>query len=200
MKGIVMNSIKIYSVSDRYISYLRSDEKLKNVFDNKENTRLHARKYLGAVFTHGDFKYFVPFSSPKDSDYIISDDGSKTIRKSIIPIIRMTTNDTISGAIELKGTLKLSNMIPVPSSELTAYDILRETDIGYRQVVEKEWNFIRSNMSLIIKYANILYSQKTKCEILFVGKKAPRYLANTINFQYAEEKCNDFQMQLQSLN
>ncbi|MCD7792312.1 MAG: hypothetical protein LUG92_02780 [Oscillospiraceae bacterium] len=44
-----MNDIKIYSVSDRYIAYLRSDEKLKNVFDNKVNARRHTRKYLGAV-------------------------------------------------------------------------------------------------------------------------------------------------------
>lgn len=99
-----MDAIKIYSLSDSYISYLRSDARLRNVFDNKSNARpnarRHARKYLGAVFSHRNFNYFIPFSSPKDSDYIALADGSKVIRKSIIPIIRMTTKDTASGAIE----------------------------------------------------------------------------------------------------
>ena len=188
-----MSDIRIYSVSDGYISFLRADPKLSRVFDNKIDTRLHTRKYLGAVFTHGDFRYFVPFSSPKDSDYIVLSDGTKTIRKSIIPIIRMTTDDTVSGATELKGTLKLSNMIPVPESELTAYDISQETDVNYRQVVQKEWDFIRSNMSMILKNAQVLYNQKTKCDTLFKGTKAPGYLAGTLDFKYAEEKCRSFQ-------
>ncbi len=188
-----MRDIRIYSVSDHYISYLRSDPKLRCVFGNKINNRFHTRKYLGAVFSHGEFHYFIPFSSPKNSDYIVSTDGSKTIRKSIIPIIRMTTKDTASGEVELKGTLKLNNMIPVPSSELTPYDIAQETDANYRQVVQKEWDFIRSNASLIIKNAQVLYNQKTKCEMLFAGKKAPGYLADTLDFQYAEAKCKAFQ-------
>ncbi len=188
-----MGDIKIYSVSDSYISYLRSDVKLGNVFDNKADTRLHTRKYLGAVFSHGSFNYFIPFSSPKDSDYITLSDGSKAIRKSIIPIIRMTTKDTVSGTIELKGTLKLSNMIPVPASELTPYDISQETDTNYQQVVQKEWDFIRSNMTMIVKNAHVIYNQKTKCDTLFKGKKIPGYLAGTVDFQYAEEKCKEFQ-------
>lgn len=188
-----MGDIKIYSVSDNYISYLRSDAKLENVFDNKVETRLHTRKYLGVVFSHGSFNYFIPFSSPKNSDYITLDDGSKAIRKSIIPIVRMTTNDTVSGKTELKGTLKLSNMIPVPASELTPYDISQETDTSYRQIVQKEWDFIRSNMPMIVKNAQVIYNQKTKCDALFKGKKAPGYLADTVDFQYAEEKCKEFE-------
>lgn len=60
-----MSDIRIYSASDSYISYLRSDAKLKGVFDNKMDNRLHTQKYLGAVFSHGEFHYFIPFSSPK---------------------------------------------------------------------------------------------------------------------------------------
>lgn len=99
----------------------------------------------------------------------------------------MTTRDTVSGDVELKGTLKLSNMIPVPLSELTPYDISQEQDVNYRKVVQKEWDFIRSNMSLIVKNARVLYNQKTKCETLFAGKKAPGYLTDTIDFRYAEK-------------
>lgn len=188
-----MSNIKIYSVSDKYISYLRADPKLWNVFDNKQETRLHTRKYLGAVFSHKEFNYFIPFSSPKETDYVIANDGTKTIRKSIIPIIRMVTKDTSSGEIELKGTLKLSNMIPVPESELTPYDISQEADANYQQIVQKEWDFIRSNMPMIIKNAQVIYKQKTKADTLFSGTKVPGYLAGTIDFTYAEEKCKQYQ-------
>lgn len=188
-----MDKLKIYSVSDEYISFLRNDEKLKSVFDNKTESRIHTRKYLGIVFEYNTFKYFVPFSSPKKSDYIVAKDGTKTIRKSIIPIIRMTTNDTITGTVELKGTLKLSNMIPVPESALTPYDISQEPDTNYRQIVQKEWDFIRVNTSLIFKNARVIYNQKTKCVALYKDKKVPGYLNDTIDFQYAEQKCMEFQ-------
>lgn len=188
-----MKDVKIYSVSDRYISYLRKDIRLKNVFDNKENTRTHLRKYLGIVFVHNGFNYFAPFSSPKQTDYIKQNDGSQTIRRSIIPIIRMVTEDTVSGFPELKGTLKLSNMIPVPASELTPYDISAESDNNYGQIVQKEWEFIRANLSLILKNARILYNQKTQSDKLFADKKAPGYLSNTVDFLYAEEQCKYFQ-------
>lgn len=191
-----MNDIKIYSVSDRYIAYLRNDARLKNMFDNKEDSRIHTRKYVGAVLVQNGFNYFIPFSSPKDTDYTISEDGTKEIRKSIVPIIRMTSKDNVSGEVELKGTLKVNNMIPVPLSELELYNISSEQDINYRQIIQKEWVFIRRNKDLIIRNASILYNQKTKVESLFAGKDAPKYLSSTVDFQYAEKKCLEFQQEV----
>ncbi len=187
-----MDGLKIYSVSDEYIAYLRSDARLRIVFDNKEDARSHTRKYLGVVFSHEGFYYYVPFSSPKASDYIENPDGTRTIRKSIIPIIRITTDDTVSGEIELKGTLKLSNMIPVPESELTPYLISDEPDAQYKQLVTKEYAFIRSNSAMILKNASVLYRQKTNESTLFAGKAAPKYLQSTVDFLYAEKKCLEF--------
>jgi len=42
-----MDEFKIYSVSDKYISYLR--EKFPNVYSNKIDNRTHTRKYVGIV-------------------------------------------------------------------------------------------------------------------------------------------------------
>lgn len=183
---------KIYSISDKYIAYLRNDGRLKNVFDNKETYRVHTRKYLGVVIERNGFNYFVPFSSPKNTDYITNDNGTKSIRPSIIPIIRMTTKDSKSGEIELKGTLKLSNMIPVPESELTFYSINDEADSNYKRLVEKEYAFIKSNQNLILKNASILYNQKIKMNVYYKDKKIPRYLFDTVDFLYAERKCLNF--------
>lgn len=119
-------------------------------------------------------------------------DGKKVVRKSIIPIIRMTSTNS-AGEPELKGTLKLSNMIPVPESELTLYDMDGEQDSNYKILLEKEWAFIRSNVQLIFKNAKILYNQKTKASMLYPDGNAPRYLTAAIDFKYAEQKCKEFQ-------
>lgn len=86
----------------------------------------HTRKYIGVVITIGEFNYYIPMSSPKDSDYQIAGD-SKVIKKSIIPIIRIVVKNS-KGEKELKGTLRISHMIPVPETKLELYDIENETD------------------------------------------------------------------------
>ena len=96
--------------------------------------------------------------------------------------------------MELKGTLKLSNMIPVPSSELSMYDIENEPDLSYKSLIYNELLFIRKNRNKIIQYANVLYKQK-KDLTSSIG-----YLNNTVNFSLLEEKHDDFIMQKESLN
>lgn len=200
-----MSDLKIYSVSDRYIDYLFNDPKLtKFIFDNKRNNRTHTRKYLGTVLEVNGLSYFVPFSSAKPSDYIQNSDGSKTIRKSTMTIIRMTAQNS-NGEIELKGTLKINNMIPVPTQELTYYDISAETDIAYKDLLLKEYAFIKSNKDEIYKKSAVVYSQQTTRERLLekdpneltdkerkILEESPNYLNFTVPFAYVEQKCNDF--------
>lgn len=100
--------LKLYAVSDEYIRYLRVDNQIIHVFDNKEGYRTHDRKYVGVVISINDYQYFAPLSSPKNSDYI-----NGQIRHSNKSIMRMTKNE--SGNPVLLGTLKLLNMIPVPA-------------------------------------------------------------------------------------
>ena len=124
-----MEDFKIYSVSDRYISYLR--EKFPNVYSNKMDTRVHTRKYLGVVLQVGEYKYYIPMSSPKQTDYQIAGDNM-VIKKSIVPIMRVVVKNA-KGERELKATLRLSHMIPVPASELEfkkVVDIVR--NINFR--------------------------------------------------------------------
>ena len=121
---------------------------LKNVFSSKENERNHTRKYLGIVYSINGYNYYLPLSSPKNSDYRM-ENGVQKIRGSIVPIIRITSQSS-SGELELKGTLKLSNMIPVPASELTLYDMEHEPDLFYKVLIHKEMLFIRKNKNKII--------------------------------------------------
>lgn len=177
-----MNELKLYEISEEYISYISTAE--KNVFSSKENDRNHTRKYLGIVYIINGYNYYIPLSSPKNSDYRM-ENGRRTIRGSIVPIIRITSQSS-SGELELKGTLKLSNMIPVPASELTLYDMEHEPDLFYKALIHKEMLFIRKNRNKIIQNAKILYKQKKE------NNPTIGYLKSTVDFSLLEQMHDKF--------
>ena len=167
--------LNLYSVSDNYIKYLRKfDDK---IYDNKEDIRTYERKYLGVVLTVNEFNYYIPMSSPKKSDYL--DIDKKLIKKDTKTIIRMYEGG------RLYGTLRISNMIPVPITELEPYTISTETDLKYKEVILGELRYINDNSNKIIKYAKTVYNQKIKN--INIG-----YIKNTVNFKLLEEKLREW--------
>lgn len=169
--------LNLYSVSDKYINYLRQfDDK---IYDNKEELRTYERKYIGIVLTVNQFNYYIPMASPKKSDYIDAD--KKVIRKDTKTIIR------IHDGIRLYGTLRISNMIPVPITELEPYMISNETDSKYKDVILGELRYINSNSNKIIKYAKTVYNQKIKN--VDIG-----YIKNTVDFKLLEEKLKKWEI------
>ena len=167
--------MKLYAITDEYINYLRKFD--NRVYDNKEDTRKVMRKYLGIVLNINQFNYYIPLSSPKKSDY-----KNNEIRKSVIPIIRIVSNEEVDNIPVLKGTLRISNMIPVPDSELILYEPKNEKNKNYKILVEKELEFIGKNKDMIKKYANILYKQK-------INNYDVSYIKNVVDFKLLEEKC-----------
>lgn len=123
-------------------------------------------------------------SSPKDSDYQIAGSG-KVIRKSIVPIIRIVVKNS-QGVKELKGTLRISHMIPVPESELELYDIASETDLLYKDLVQEEIIFIRKNKDKIRKNAELLYKQKNQ------GDMSAGYVKTALDYKKIEEICKEY--------
>ncbi|MCI8272692.1 MAG: type III toxin-antitoxin system ToxN/AbiQ family toxin [Clostridia bacterium] len=171
--------MKLYAVSDKYIKYLRKFE--KKVYDNKEDdNRKATRKYLGVVLKINNMNYYIPMSSPKKSDY-----NNGKIRKSIVPIIRIISKEEKNGIPTLKGTLRISNMIPVPESELILYNPKLEKDRNYRILIEKELEFIGKNKKMIYKYAEIIYNQK-------IHNYNVSYLNSVVDFKLLEEKCIEY--------
>lgn len=177
-----MNNLKIYSVSDRYIDFLR--ERNPNIYSNKEGHRTHTRKYIGVVLQMKEFCYYIPLSSPKQSDYQVAG-KNLVIKKSIVPIIRIVVKNS-RGIKELKGTLRISHMIPVPESELELYDVDGEKDETYKDLVQNEVIFIRRNKEKIEKNANLLYRQKQKNDTE-IG-----YVKSALDYKRLERFCEEF--------
>ena len=177
-----MEEFKLYSVSDKYVEWLRKD--FPNVYSNKINARTHTRKYLGVVLHIDKYSYYIPMSSPKDSDYQIAGDN-RVIKKSIVPIIRIVVKNA-AGEKELKGTLRISHMIPVPASELILYDLENEADSAYRDLVQNEMIFIRKNREKIMSNAILLYKQKA------ANDTTAGYVKSALDYQKLEKLCDSF--------
>ena len=177
-----MEDFKIYSVSDEYITYLR--EKMPNVYSNKIENRTHTRKYVGVVIEISGYKYYIPMSSPKDTDYQIAGEN-RVIKKSIVPIIRMVIKNT-AGEKELKGTLRISHMIPVPESELELFDVDNESDVEYKDLVQNEIIFIRKNKEKIINNANLMYKQKIN------NDETAGYVKSALDYTALEKMCDTY--------
>lgn len=172
-----MQELKLYSVSDGYVEYLRkrvTDRVISNLGENYSASR----KYLGIVLKLDSRDYYVPLSSPKQTDYEFKD-GQKVVRRSIVPIMRIVSAEA-NGERILLGTLRFSHMIPVPQSEIFLYNANAETDIKYKSLIMKELRFIRRNTPQILKNASLIYKQKNSN--LNIG-----YLNNTLDFKNLEK-------------
>ena len=177
-----MEEFKLYSVSDEYIEYLRAI--FPNVYSNKETTRVHTRKYVGIVLRLENYHYYIPMSSPKETDYQIAGEN-QVIKKSIVPIIRIVVKNS-KGQRELKGTLRISHMIPVPPSELHLYDIENEKDDTYKDLVQNEMIFIRKNQDNNLANARLLYKQKAENDL------SAGYVKSALEYKALEKLCRDF--------
>lgn len=177
--------LALYTVSDKYIDYLRNAVPI--VYDSHKEDRVHERKYIGVVVQIGDFSYFAPLSSPKPKDYM--PDG-KTIRRSSLTILRI-----VRYAKEkqyLLGTVRLSNMIPVPVSEIHPYDIHLETDMRYRDVIANELYWIEHNDTRIVAAAKRVYNMKTH-EGEIRNEKNAKTLDAIVPFFTLQQLCADWQ-------
>ena len=84
-------------------------------------------------------------------------------------------------------------MIPVADSELIVYDMDEEKDLHYRDLIKKEYGFIRKNLELIKRNAEILYKQKVNKKYYYSeDSKRPGYLDSTVEFEIAEKRCEEF--------
>lgn len=178
IEEIAKNTLRLYLLEDSFIKDLH-DNVDKHIFSNEGPYYNHSRKYLGVLLEINDFSYYAPLSSPKKSDYM-NMKGRKIIRNSILPIIRMVETDK-NGTRTLLGTIKLSNMLPVPPSMLLNYDLDNETDAAYKALVLKEKRFINRNEEMITAYAESLYREKV------TGISDKGYIANTLDFKALEE-------------
>ena len=160
-----MSELKLYEISEEYISYISTVE--KNVFSSKENERNHTRKYLGIVYSINGYNYYIPLSSPKNSDYRM-ENGVQKICGSIVPIIRITSQ---SSSAELESLIfHYSNRCTINllySGELDRMDLSKE----FRLLIDR---YVSEQNALGSRYGMFAYLLGfSDCKAMFLGKCLP---------------------------
>lgn len=122
-----------FYVDSQYIQYLQTiDSKIPNL-----SYRTRNKFVCGVVFDINGKQYFSPLSSfnkaQRTNFLILDNDGT--------PI----------------SSLRLSFMMPLPSSALTRLVIANETDIKYRRLLNKELSYIQKHEKDIKKKAKKVY-------------------------------------------
>jgi protein AbiQ len=133
------------------------------------------------VIEINNYKYYVPLSSPKDNKDYVYIDGKRNIRKNSLIVIRIIEGE--GEQRELKGTLQIGTMIPVPDSELIEYNVNEELDLNYRNLVWSELEFIRKHEKSIVRNATVLYKKKARCE-------SDKVVMNCLDFMEIERLCD----------
>lgn len=176
--------MKLIEVTDDYVNYMKQFFK-STMLDSKEGIRTHNRKYLGIIISINGNNYFAPLSSPKKSDF----SKDEKIKKSTSIVLRMIKKTKTKES--LLGTIKLNNMMPVPNSEILPYDLSKEEDIKYKNLVIEELEWIQHNTRKIVRTATTLYYLKIN-ENKNKNNKNEKYFNSIMPFIVAEEKCREY--------
>lgn len=134
LNGETMENLRIYRITDHYVRYLNGTDSRVQYNKNAK------RPYVGVVFTFGKFKYFVPMESPRPNHAKIK--AGKHIMK-------------LDGGNY--GLLGFNNMIPVPDEALIEYDISKEPDDKYRNLLQRQITICNRSKASILFHAQQTY-------------------------------------------
>lgn len=147
MQEDIMERLRIYKISDKYVNYLHS-------VDNRVQFNKNAKRpYVGVVFKFGRHDYFVPMESPKPNHVNIK--PGKHIMK------------LDNGKL---GLLGFNNMIPVHKDALIEYDISKEKDIKYRNLLQRQISLCNKRKADILNHAQMTYFDVTSKTNKFLVK------------------------------
>ena len=191
----------LYEVTEAYVSYLRRFEP-KKILSNADQK--NTRKFIGIIIKKGKYNYVVPLSSPKfGKDFELkgytgtelpTDYTSKKYKKDVVllkdttePVVFMYSVDP--DGIDFYSKIQCNNMIPVPDSELIIVDVNAEPDVAYKNLLQKEINFVRKNETDIIKkHINPVYNNRinNRMSIGYIRLATP-------DFALLEQKCDEWE-------
>lgn len=142
-----MENLKLYRIDDKYIRYLKGSD------SRVQNNKSKRRPYVGVVLIVSDYRYFVPMESPKPNHINIK--AGKHIMK-------------LDGG--KLGLLGFNNMIPVHDSALISFDIDKEEDKKYAELLRRQITYINRRKADILDSASKTYFKAIKGNNEFLSK------------------------------
>lgn len=187
-------SPKIVFVSKCYIEYMAKKCESENYVSKVKGER----PFFQLPYKVNGHTYCIPISSAKSSDYFTGRLGEQVVKPDSLHIMRLFAPNTETKQSELKGTLRIGNMIPVPESQLIPFVSKKsEFSKNYETLIQKQKRYIKENMDKITSYSLSLYNMK-------LGKELPSELFlrmekyyGALEFDVAEQACKEFEQCLE---
>ena len=142
-----MEPLRLYRVQEGYAQFLHSHD--YRVQYNKGERR----PYVGVVLTVGGHDYFVPMESPKPNHANI---------KNNIHILKIDGGKY--------GLLGFNNMIPAKPHYLISFDIRKEPDPKYRELLKNQLRWCNDHKDAIRERAEKTYRAVTEKKDPFFTK------------------------------
>lgn len=157
-----MENLRLYRVKNHYIRYLSS-------IDNKVQYNKRARRpYVGIVLHVDNYQYFVPLESPKPNHINV---------KSGKHLLKLDGGNL--------GIMGFNNMIPVHISALIHFNIEKEDDERYIELLKRQVRWINNNKDKVSEHA-----QKTYNEIVFKDNSFMKTIC--CDFKKLENACDRY--------
>lgn len=176
--------MKLYTVDVSYVKELHNAD--SEVFYSKTN--YDNKPYVGIIVFESGYNYFIPLTSAKpkhkawknvsDHNFLVYEfvDYSKVNSNSIF--VRTKGSNDVKHIISV---LEIHKMIPVPNGLFSEIDIDNTPDPAYKDLLNKEYYFLKSHYQTIQKKAEAIYSFQ-----IDTGKVFPFYC----DFKKLEAVCD----------
>ncbi|QIW15270.1 hypothetical protein A4G20_02410 [Pasteurellaceae bacterium RH1A] len=161
-------NLKLYHINGDYVNYLKSfDSHVQHNYDSERNQK----PYVGIVLSVNGKHYFAPLTSPKEKHLKIKNSDPTTFK--------------IKDNTKFYGSVLLNNMIPVKTCHLIAFDISEIKDLNYKNLLNREYQIISKNETLIRAKANTLYNS-------VISKSNAYFCKVSCDFQQLEIACDHY--------
>lgn len=178
--------MKLYTVDTTYIKKLHSVD--PEVFYSSAN--YDNKPYVGIVVFEGKYSYFIPLTSAKqrhktwknvsEFNYLIYE----FVHPSMLNTNAIFVGDKHSPVVKhILSVLEIRKMIPVPVGYYNEINISGITDIDYRNLLMKEFFFLKPLFADIQKKATDIYKFQIENKKVF-----PIFC----NFKELEKVCDTF--------
>lgn len=184
-----MGKVEFVFISEHYTGYIA--RQLYSYGTKSKET--YGRLYLKLPDKLNGHTYCIPFSSVKSSDYVTGNRGELIPRADVLTIVRLVGKNHSTSKPEVKSTLQLNRMIPVPESELITFD---ECNSGfsenYRILVKKEEKCVQDKLQQVREKAEIVHRVMTSSSARHSKMRDKMVGCESVDFLKAEAVCSRF--------
>jgi len=178
---------EFFTIETDYVKELHSKDS-EVFFDNTSD--YSNKPYIGILVSSNNYKYFIPLTSAKEkhkkwknktkTNYIIYEmiDKSKLRPKDIYREFENTNE-----VKKILAVLEIKKMIPVKDGLYHKVDFSLVSDLSYRDLLEKEYEFCKPLLPEIVEKAQTIYNKQKDS-----GVVEELYC----NFSLLEEICNNY--------